>query len=731
MSTQLIGPGTIAGYLLAAAVICLLPSKSVGADSDGVQAAGLSVAKEGNHFVLSWQGDETIAVLLPVKGGLLNQPITFRVEDRTISFAGFVASMNGKSKQGWRVISEKSSIEGNRVIIKQQLQHPDLAHPTQATFEIWMSPYDKAVRFQIALSGEQQHLDYLGVGEHSGEGLGCKRMYFGTCVINGPIQPFECGSPLSTNRYWAMELNNGLTELQGMDMVPTGFTCTPGDTRAIYDMHTYCSSPITYTFVMTTKGAQEAIREYSKRLHYQPTAALYKLPGRCIVMTGHRIKGDLESWYREFVGRGAREFIWLSYVNRADDADRRILDQSNSLYCVYTNYIDYFGPVADEGKRKSPDWAPENCMYDASGKLIRGYHSSTRLLPNLYLKWAKQGRMWKGFYNLTDYRDIMRVNAFYFDVHASIFPRHYYDIEGNHYSMRERMKYTAELFALARQYGGDAPIFSECGNEWYAEAMEGGAFNTIWGPEHWGIKASDWEYYPNLDQVHRRHHLPVGIGWHYSERLPHSYREKEWMNRKSAFQQRVALNVLFGRSLGTAGIRNIQFAGHNIHRPIVHYDNGATILVNRRDEDWIVDGHRLKETCYLIKGPKFLQYCEVPEGKDYCVEFVRSSDYWLFASPQMHDFGSAKVNGAYALRVPDPNRIIIYQIRPSPEVVALHLPDILHRSAPYKLAGVHTVFNLGRTTHVPEHGLSDFSVKDNYLIFEPDPDAWRYEIDIE
>ena len=250
--------------------------------------ARLSASKEEGGFVLGWRGDEDIQVFLPVKGGLLNQPITFDVDGKTLQFAGFSASMNGKSRDGWQVVSENSRLEDGRVIISQKLKHTNLEDPTQAEFQVWMTPEDKAVRFQIALEGPGQHLDYLGVGPHSGQGLACNRLYFGTCVIDGPIEPFELGPPgtppetkywKSTNRYWTLELENGLTEMQGMDAVPLGFTCRPGDTYAVYDMHTYCSSPITYTLVVTAKGGQEAFRQHSRILVHKPTKALAKLTG--------------------------------------------------------------------------------------------------------------------------------------------------------------------------------------------------------------------------------------------------------------------------------------------------------------------------------------------------------------------------------------------------------------------------------------------------------------------
>ncbi len=734
--------------------------------------AEVTVSRQADNLLLRWRGDENIQVTLPATGGLWGQAFSIAVADQQLTFDGFNAVVNGKPLGEFAVVEQDSHTENNRVIYEQTLKHPDLAQPTSARIVVSMEPEDKAVRFEIALQGPGQHLDDLGVGRCHGEGLAAERLYFGTCVINGPIKSFSTGPRRSTNRYWTWELANGLSLMQGTDMPPHQYVYEADDRSALFNLRTYSSVPITYRFVVTAKGGQEAFRQYSRSLGHQPTEAVKKLPGRCMFVAWYPIKDHLEWWYRELVGRGARHFIWLSYTNRPSDIDRRILDTSDSLYAPYTNYIDYFDPVAEGGRRCSPDWAAENCVYNADGSLQRGYHGSTRLLPNLYTKWGTEGHMWKDFYNLREHVDIMRVNAWYFDVHACLYPGPYYDHEGNYYTQREWWQHTADLFALARKLGGDAPVFSECGNERYAEAMDGGAFNQTNNMMNYGIDGADYEQYPNLDQVHRRWHLPVS-----------AYNHVEWERfrgeeRRTYFQERAQLNVLFGRPeliscywdndlsdmvsrlkayyihsafhkmLGNNGIHEIDFFEDDIHRPIVHYDHGAQVWVNRRRDDlvWEVDGLKLSPmTGYLVRGPAFEQYCALADG-GYNVEYVRSPDYWFFAAPQIHDFGAAKVNGAYAVRVPQPDKIVVYQIRKTKDVISLHLPTILGRPGPYQLeeiynvvagrrvarSGRYQVFTEGDRggEYTNAYEVRPSRIEGDWLIFEPaqDPHCWRYEI---
>ncbi len=733
--------------------------------------AEVTVIEQADNLILHWRGDEDIQVTLPATGGLWGQAFSIAVGGQQLTFDGFNAVVNRKPIGEFAVIEQNSHIEGNCVIYEQVLKHPDLEQPTSARTVVSMEPEDKTIRFEISVEGEGQKLDDLGLGRCYGEGLAAERLYFGTIVINGPIASFNIGhhgNTTSANRYWTWELANGLSLMQGTDMPPRRYVYEADDRSALFNLRTYSSVPITYRFVVTAKGGQEAFRQYSRSLGHKPTAAVKKLPGRCMLMAWYPIKDHLEWWCRELVGRGAREFIWLTYTNRPSDIDRRILDTSDSLYCPYTNYIDYFDPVADGGKRISPDWAAENCVYNADGNLQRGYHGSTRLLPNLYEKWATEGHMWKDSYNLRKHVDIMGANSWYFDVHGAIYPKPYYDHEGNHYTQRDWWQYNADLFTLARKLGGDAPVFSESCNEWYAEVVDGGLFNNTPDPSYWGTEGSDWEYYPNFDQVHRRWHLGVSC-FHRGD-----YMAKDWGGR-SWYQERVALNVLFGRSeliscywgddlsdmatrllsyylhsafhkmLGNNGIHSIEFAENNIHRLIVHYDHGAKVYVNRREEPWEVEGQTLRANCYLIKGPDFEQYSVVPEGKSWVAEYVRSTDYWLFSAYEMHDFGAAKVCGAYAVRVPQPDKIVVYQIRKTRDVISLHLPTILGRPGSYQLDEIYNVFpdrRVGRLAG-PEKQLGDYGVmrglsyevhptrlEGDWLIFEPaqDPYVLRYEI---
>src|SRR5207253_74017 len=76
-------------------------------------------------------------------------------------------------------------------------------------------------------------------------------------VFEPPIEPFKLKYNYNCLRYWCFTMQNGVTEMVGTDSTPRGFDFD--DKTGTYDVHTYCDTNITYTFVFTGKGPQEAM----------------------------------------------------------------------------------------------------------------------------------------------------------------------------------------------------------------------------------------------------------------------------------------------------------------------------------------------------------------------------------------------------------------------------------------------------------------------------------------
>src|SRR5262249_46389425 len=144
-----------------------------------------------------------------------------------------------------------------------------------------------------------------------------------------------------------------------------------------------CDPKISYTFVFTGRGAQEAIARYRAGLTIPAPPTLSQLPGRVTVMTGYPIGERYEDFLDELTGRGVRDFIWLAYAPWPGARER--VEPFGALYSIYDMYTDLF----PEGPRKAEGWTPGWVRYDQPGHMKRGYWNSTRCLPDLYVPMAQ------------------------------------------------------------------------------------------------------------------------------------------------------------------------------------------------------------------------------------------------------------------------------------------------------------------------------------------------------
>ena len=659
----------------------------------GTHAGAVKASADGDKCSLSWNGDEKVELSFSRAAGLLRSPVTVQVDNRKITFNGFYVVFNGK-QEGYVSRSVKTMVEKDSIRVVHLLDHPDSPSPIRVEFTVSLSLDNKAMHFRVdTANGEKLHLDRLGIGKHQGNGLDPTRMSFGKMfIMDGPIAPFKVDYTYNSARFWYFTMANGLTEMIASDSVPRSFDFDPAS--GTYDMPTYCDSPITYTFVITGKGAQEAIAQYRASLDLPGPATLSQLPGRVTLQTAHPIRERYEDFLDELTGRGVRDFIWLAYVPAA--GDRTVVEPFGALYSIYDMYTDLF----DTGLRKAQGWTPEWVRYDQPGHIERGYWNASRLLPNLYVEMAKtrvQGTLGAKFENhgfvntpATRYSNLaitkreVHPSALYLDVHASKIPRHYWDYWGKHHSEAEHMQHERELFEFARQYLGGVPVFSEVDGEAFAGIMDAGIFHP-WPPlEKLGIRCRAWQYYPSIELVHRGRLLNSGAGAPYS--LPnHNIQgmataiqfgrpqviSAYWGTPQNDVGGRAELYYLssaFHKMLGLSRMERVDFDGDSLDRQIASYSNGARIRTNLGVADWDVNGFVLPQWGYLIEGPgDFLQY-RARKGEQIG-EVVNGKDYQYFASEKSYDFGPVVINGAVAVRSAPNGRITFHELeKPRGEV---------------------------------------------------------------
>ena len=482
-------------------------------------------------------------------------------------------------------------------------------------------------------------------------------------------------------------MSNGLTELQATSGPAKGFRFDPALGR--YDLSCYCESPITYLFFFTAKGPNEAIAQYRRTITVAAPSTIGQLPGRVGVMTAYPIAERYESFLEEWVGRGARDFVWLSY--RPTPGDRQKVAPYGALYATYDIYLDSFC----ERPRKAKDWSPDKVQYRDNGKMVRGYHGSSWLLPELYINEATQRVMGVFGYefnddegkpgykpsaatkysNLAITRAEVGPNALYLDVHASKAPHHYFDSKGRHHGAWEQMRGEKALFDFAREYLGRVPIWSEGGGEDYVGLMDGGWFMDYRPPAELGIHAAKWQYFPFIDLVHRERLLNMSIYYppdHYDTNmvnlallfgrpqavsLYHGTRQDDVGGRLQVYYMTKA----FHRMLGLSRMERIDFQDDDINRFIVSYSNGARAWINRGAEEWSIEDYRLPPMGYLVRGPGgFLEYRAIRNGA--IADRVHCDEYDYFSCPKQMDFGPINTDGAVAVMHEGADRLIVYEV---------------------------------------------------------------------
>jgi hypothetical protein len=703
-----------------------------------VAAAEVNTRTEPQRFVLQWRGDETIEVSISRTRGLLRTPVELRADGRAVSFEGFYAVFNGVT-DGYTTKLVEARTRGDSVQVVHTMEHPELPAPARLIFDVSMSADSKAIRFRVAATGEKLHLDRLGLGPHRGDGIAPARMFFSKMfVLEPPIGPFRVRYNYNSARFWAFTMTNGLTEMIGSDSAPREFIFDPA--AGVYDLPTYCDSPITYTFVVTGKGHQEAIAHYRGSIDTPAPATISQLPGRVSIMTAHPIRERYEDFLDDITGRGVRDFIWVAYAPWP--GEREMVERFGALYSVYDMYTDLF----EEGPRKAEGFTPDWARYDRPGQIERGYWNAARCLPNLYIDMAKRrvqgtlGRELEGrgflktgytkYSNLTITREELRPSALYLDVHASMTPRHYYDSRGTHYSVAESLKQEKALFDYAREHLGDVPVFSEVDGEAFAGIMDAGIFTQWPTPEKLGIQAGSWEYYPVIELVHRGRLLNSGAGWPFA--LPqydarnmalcvqfgrpavisayHGAPQADVGGRARLYY----LSSAFHKMLGLARLERVDFEGASIRRQIAQYSNGARIWSNRGPDDWPVEGLHLPPDGYLITGPGgFREYRARKEGQ--IVEEISSPDYLYFAAGKPFDFGPVATSGALAVRASE-GKIVVYELVKPQGQMRFRLGAIPQTSAGRKVQSIVALMTRGRKL---ELNLSDYKQTGDVIQLRP------------
>lgn len=407
--------------------------------------------------------------------------------------------------------------------------------------------------------------------------------------------------------------------------------------------------------------------------------------------------------------RGATDLA-IQGDRQCDNRDLfRLADRYGAMKSIYQQY-GQLNPIAaerfDQGwsRVESPALGPEQVYHCARPELHAGRYHPVRIFGV-----ATQG----------DYRDFpviaphvladlvrqhrpavqraFNIDMIYQDVISGQTGGGYWDQAGRYVKAQAAVAGMRAFLEACRAYG---PVHTEFAEEAYIGWFDAAYPSYVFGAPALGIQAERWEFFPAKDLLY--HDLAVfpGVGmlanyktgWTrdagafeltdqergYGERVrdarstailmghpadlkalsSHSGM-KSWPGPETdltCFLKDYYLHHAFHRRAGLRPATSFEFVDGDLRRQAVGWEGGTRVWVNRGPEVWEVDGHRLPQYGFLIRGGDLLEYSALAPGDGQrWIDYVDTPDE-LYADPcgGSHDFGKVETDTQVAvLRLTD------------------------------------------------------------------------------
>jgi hypothetical protein len=216
--------------------------------------------------------------------------------------------------------------------------------------------------------------------------------------------------------------------------------------------------------------------------------------------------------------------------------------------------------------------------------------------------------------------------AYFIDVWTSIAPYDFWTHDGQFVKRDVTRKSWGESFAWIRDYLGGAPAISEAGHDQLIGFIDGAQAQHLRIDPNargfaWRIRAQDSERIPWFDAAHHDRFILHGAGYpdRYEGGLDtstHGIYSDDYISTEVLTGRPAMVSQAFGRdvvrkywllhdlmaALALRKIERVEFAGGDIHRQHVVWDNGAEVWVNRGATDWAINGHTLPQYGFYAKS---------------------------------------------------------------------------------------------------------------------------------
>ncbi len=728
----------------------------------------------------------------PGQRGLLDATIGFQDGPRQLFFRGFQARVLGGSLESPdstnKLIEAREESAGGRYRIRHRFQN--WAGPFDLVTETWIEKGALRTRFAIENATERPwlhvHLEDLAAGPWSDRAA---RIYAGAGNVMQDPQTFRLkynGHFLSTS-YIGIDFAGGISMVQGLDVPPDHLFADPGiRSYSLHAPHNQVVSLIPSADVWT------AARKFREITAPKAAGGVARVAGRFSIDLWRGRYADTAKALAQAFRYGLTDtvVIWhrwqrWGYDYRLPDiyppspewgTAQEFLDlvaickKNGVMFAPHDNYIDIYPD--------SEGFSYDNMAFTADRKLqtaflnrglgAQSYHPNSDAVLPLVRR------------NMKLVKDGFAPDAYFIDVWSSEPPYDYYAADGRFFDRLHTRDVWREAFAYMRDYLGGAPQISEAGADQYIGWLDAGAgahMRAEGGPERsnvWHVETSDTERVPWFDNAYHDVLVLQGAGYpgRYNsgqDNRSHGMYSDDYITTEAmtghpamvwdAFTRDTVrkywlLHDLM-RGLSLRRMQGFAFAGTNLHRQQIRWDNQGQVWVNRGEEDWNASQHVLPQYGFYARVPAKDGVLEAAiERRDgLIVEWSKSPDMWYINArpvvpespsgrggaggrggrgpdpqlPRMNpdgrvvSFGALSTNGGFRL-VRAGDGLELTPLPSSPSFTA----SIRWRDLPWKLAGpkeMEAVDEDGRVLRRAPVGMTNGEVR-----ITSEPDVFSYRI---
>lgn len=576
----------------------------------------------------------------PGARGLLDAEIHFTSGDTMLSFTGFQPQVLGIPLAEPHVLCP----------LVEAREEAGAGYKVRHAFRSWVGAFDLVgelwveegalkARFHLEntpapIPWQVTRLEDLAAGPWNTE---VQRVYAGHGNVLVHPEAFSLGFDghrLATS-FVGFDFANGMALLQASDVPPENLEVTPA-TRT-YTLHVPGAQTVSYVPAKTSWEAALAYRAIDKR---EASGGVATVAGRFVFdLWGGGYAEQAAGLQKAFqYGLTDAMAVWHNwqrwgYDYRLPDiwppneklgttAEFKALADLCRQHCVifapHDNYIDFY-PDADA-------YSYDHIAFNQEGAPVKGWLNEGREAQAYRWRPDRVGPFLEA--NLAQIRDGIAPTGFFIDVWSSIGPHDYWTRDGAFHTKKETRDTWGELFAWIRETLGDnAPQISESGHDQLIGWLDGAQTNHLrvdadakdWTT--WRIECADAERIPWMDAVHHDRFILHGAGYgsRYQGGLDadlHGMYSDDYVVTEVMTGHPAMVHTAFGRDvvrkywllhglmrdLALRRIESVDFAGDDIHRQHIRWDNGTEVWVNRGDTDWPVDGHILPQYGFLAVG---------------------------------------------------------------------------------------------------------------------------------